>query len=69
MDGKQKKYDTDYYHIISEAIPDKTIFDSINDKFEAMLKIIEQDIPFFPQDLSSTRQQIIDKIIYEYSKE
>ena len=69
VDGKQKKYDTDYYHIISEALPDKAIFDSVNNKFEAMLKIIEQDIPFFPQDLSSTRQQIIDKIIHEYSKE
>ena len=69
MDGKQKKYDSSLCHIISEALPDKAIFDSINNKFEAMLKIIEHDIPFFPQDLSSTRQQIIDKIIHEYSKE
>lgn len=66
--GKQKIYETDYFHIISEAISDKEIYDAIKKKFDAMLDIIEQDVPFFPNDVVSERQKIIQKIIDEYSR-
>ena len=33
-----------------------------------MLKIIEDDIPFFNDDIENTRNEIIKKIIKDYEK-
>ena len=69
---KQKQYQTNYYNIISEVDElntiDLEIYNKVNLKIKKMLKIIEDDIPFFNDDIENTRDEIIKKIIKDYEK-
>lgn len=69
---KQRQYPTNYYNIISEGDElntiDLEIYNKVNLKIKKMLKIIEDDIPFFNDDIENTRDEIIKKIINDYEK-
>ena len=69
---KQIQYPTNYYNIISEGDKlntiDLEIYNKVNLKIKKMLKIIEDDIPFFNDDIENTRDEIIKKIIKDYEK-
>ncbi|AWI25220.1 SNF2-related protein [Flavobacterium pallidum] len=66
QDMNQVHYETNYYHIVSDKIADSNIHNRVQAKFRRMMDIIEQDIPFFEENIENERALLIENIINEY---
>lgn len=69
--GRQKNYETHYYHIISSGENrniDEMVFSRVQRKWKEMEKIIEHDIPLFSENIQSTIKSVITEVINEYRK-
>lgn len=62
----QIPYETNYFHIISDRRTDSDIHNRVQSKFRRMMEIIEQDIPFFEENLENERDLLIQNIINDY---
>ena len=63
----QRKYETNYYHLIAHNTLDEKIYHRVQLKFKRMIEIIEkEDIPFFEDSLEDERSILIKEMIDEY---
>ncbi len=62
----QKDYKTNYYHVVSWDTIDRNIHQKINRKFQRMLETINQEIPFFNENIEKDKVEIIREILANY---
>ncbi|CAI2766322.1 DEAD/DEAH box helicase [Flavobacterium collinsii] len=62
----QVSYETNYFHILSNRRADSDIHNRVQSKFRRMMEIIEQDIPFFEENIENERTILINSIIDDY---
>lgn len=62
----QVSYETNYYHVVSDRLADSSIHNRVQSKFRRMMDIIEQDIPFFEDNIDDERAVLIENIINDY---
>ena len=70
--GKQKKYETNYFHFVtkSENIRniDERIFSRVEKKWKDMEKIIEHEIPLFSENIDNEINTLIKELINDYQQ-
>lgn len=63
---RQVNYETNYHHIVTDNVTDRSIHSRVQAKFQRMMDIIEHEIPFFEENLENERTLLIENIINDY---